>query len=154
MRMIVVVSALAACSLAYGQAGQKKADAPKKTGVSVAETLKQIERDWVKAGQTKDAAALDAILADDWTAIEYDGQKENKAQAMADLKATDSSLQSITLGEMTVKVLGSAAIVQGSDTEKSTYKGKDSSGKYLWMDVFVNRNGKWQAVASESTKVP
>jgi hypothetical protein len=33
------------------------------------------------------------------------------------------------------------------------YKGKDSSGKYVWTDVFVSRNGRWQAVASESTKV-
>ena len=40
----------------------------------------------------------------------------------------------------------------GSDTEKSTYKGKDSSGKYVWTDVFVERNGRWQAVASQSTK--
>jgi hypothetical protein len=54
---------------------------------------------------------------------------------------------------MKVRVFGNTAIVTGGDTEKSTYKGKDSSGKYVWTDVFVNRNGKWQAVASESTKV-
>jgi hypothetical protein len=44
--------------------------------------------------------------------------------------------------------------VVGSDTEKSTYHGKDSSGQYSWTDVFVKRNGQWQAVASQSTKVP
>jgi hypothetical protein len=31
--------------------------------------------------------------------------------------------------------------------------GKDSSGKYVWMDVFVKRDGKWRAVRSESTMV-
>lgn len=40
-----------------------------------------------------------------------------------------------------------------SNTEKSKEAGKDTSGKYMWMDVFVKQNGKWQAVASESTKV-
>ncbi len=55
---------------------------------------------------------------------------------------------------MKVRVFGDTAIVTGSDTEKSTYKGKDSSGKYVWTDIFVKRNGKWQAVASESTKLP
>jgi hypothetical protein len=54
---------------------------------------------------------------------------------------------------MKVRVFGNTAVVTGSDTEKSTYKGKDSSGKYAWMDVFANRNGRWQAVASESTMV-
>ena len=53
---------------------------------------------------------------------------------------------------MKVRVFGTTAIVTGSDTEKSTYKGKDSSGKYVWTDVFVERNGRWQAVASQSTK--
>lgn len=54
---------------------------------------------------------------------------------------------------MKVRVFGDTAIVTGSDTEKSTYNGKDSSGKYIWTDIFVNRKGKWQAVASQSTNV-
>jgi hypothetical protein len=44
---------------------------------------------------------------------------------------------------VSVKVLGNVAVVQGSDTEKSTSDRKDSSGKYAWMDVFVKRDGKW-----------
>ena len=65
---------------------------------------------------------------------------------------TSHPRRGIDYREMKVKVFGNTAVVMGSDTEKSTYKGKDSSGKYVWMDVFVNRGGKWQAVASESTK--
>ena len=39
------------------------------------------------------------------------------------------------------------------DTDSGTWNGKDSSGEYVWMDVFVKKSGKWQAVASQSTKV-
>jgi hypothetical protein len=50
-------------------------------------------------------------------------------------------------------VLGSVAVVQGTNTEKSTTTdGKDSSGKYAWMDVFVKRDGKWVIVRSQSTE--
>lgn len=52
---------------------------------------------------------------------------------------------------MEVKVLGNVPVVQGSDTEKSTSKGKDSSGKYVWMDVFAKIDGKWQAIRSQNT---
>ena len=45
-------------------------------------------------------------------------------------------------------------IVTGSDVEKSSYKGKDTSGKYVWTDVFMMRGGRWQAVASHTTKLP
>jgi hypothetical protein len=54
---------------------------------------------------------------------------------------------------MDVKVIGTVAIVQGSDTEKSSSKGKDTSGKWVWMDVFVKRDGKWQAMRSQSAMV-
>ena len=54
---------------------------------------------------------------------------------------------------MDVKVLGNVAVVQGSDTEKSSAGGKDTSGKWVWMDVFVKREGKWVAVRSQSAMV-
>jgi hypothetical protein len=54
---------------------------------------------------------------------------------------------------MKVRIYGNTAIVTGTDTEKSEYHGKDSSGKYLWTDVFVFRNGRWQAVSSQSTRL-
>jgi hypothetical protein len=36
---------------------------------------------------------------------------------------------------------------------EATYKGQDISGKYRFTDTWVKRNGKWQAVASQSTKL-
>src|ERR1035441_9238849 len=150
MKQTMVACVLAVCSLsAFGQA---KSEAPK-TSASVEQVLMQMERDWTKAGLNKDAAALGRIIADDWSSIDFQGKIETKAQALADLKSGSSTLQSVELGEMKVRVFGNTAVVTGSDTEKSTYKGKDSSGKYVWTDIFVNRNGHWQAVSSESTKV-
>ena len=54
---------------------------------------------------------------------------------------------------MYVKVLGNVAVVQGSATEKRTTGGQDSSGKSVWMDVFVKRGDKWVIVRSHSAKV-
>jgi ketosteroid isomerase-like protein len=128
--------------------GVARADAP-----SVEQNLMQMERDWTQAGLKKDAASLDKIIADDWVAIGFDGKTVTKAEVMADLKSGASATQSVELGAMKVRVFGNTAVVTGSDTEKSTYKGKDSSGKYVWTDVFVMRQDRWQAAASQSTKV-
>jgi hypothetical protein len=43
--------------------------------------------------------------------------------------------------------------VQGSDIEKSVLNGKDTSGKWVWMDVFVKRQGRWVAVRSQSATI-
>jgi len=43
--------------------------------------------------------------------------------------------------------------VQGSDTEKSLMNGKDTSGKWVWTDVFVKRDSKWLVVRSQAARV-
>jgi len=148
--MLVVGLLLAVPLLVFGQA---KPAASKADTASVEQTLLQMERDWTQASLKKDAAALEKILADDWVAIGFQGTTTNKTQALAELKSGVSTTQSVELGDMKVRIFGTTAIVTGDDTEKSTYKGKDSSGKYAWTDIFVQRNGRWQAVASQSTKV-
>lgn len=120
---------------------------------SVEQTLIQMERDWSQADTQKDAAALDRILAEDWIGIDFEGTVLTKAQALKGINSDSASLESTVLGDMKVRVYGNAAIVTGTDTEKGEYHGKDSSGKYLWTDVFVLRDGRWQAVSSQSTKL-
>jgi hypothetical protein len=68
-------------------------------------------------------------------------------------KSGKTKTETIEIGSMEVKVLGNVAVVQGTDTEKSTFDGKDSSGKYAWMDVFAKRDGKWVAVRSQTAHV-
>jgi len=121
--------------------------------VSVEQTLMQLERDWSQASLKKDIDTLNKIMADDWVNIDFQGKVVTKAQTIASLKSGLPATQAAGLGEMKVRVFGDSAIVTGSDTGKSGSKGKEVIEKYLWTDVFVRRNGRWQAVASQSTKV-
>jgi ketosteroid isomerase-like protein len=147
-----LLMACAGVGLALAQAPATTAAAAAKAP-SVSEMLKQIERDWADAGKTGDADKLGQILADDWKGIQYDGKISTKQGLLADVKAGKNKYESFEFGPMDVKVLGNVAVVQGSDTETSTTEGKDSSGKYVWMDVFAKRDGQWVAVRSESAKI-
>jgi len=150
MRYVAVISVLAATSLLVMAGGK----APKPEAVSVEQSvLIQIEKDWNQAIIAKDYQTVDKIMANDWVGIDFKGMKVTKEETLAELKSGESSNETVELGEMTVKVYGNTAVVIGSDTEKSTYHGKDSSGRYAWMDVFVKRAGQWQVVASQSTKI-
>jgi uncharacterized protein (TIGR02246 family) len=142
----------AAVLLAFAGAGVSvaHAQAPAK---GAAEAVKQVEHDWVEAAKAGDADKLGQILADDWTGIGFDGKKATKQSMLSDVKSGAQKLESFEFGPMDVKVLGNVAVVQGSDTEKSMSGGKDTSGKWVWMDVFAKRDGKWVAVRSQSAKV-
>jgi ketosteroid isomerase-like protein len=146
MKPLSVVSLIAFSVLSFF--GQAQADT-----TSVQQTLMQMERDWGQAAAKNDTTAVDKLVADDWVAIDFEGKSISKAESMADMKSGASTTQSYEMGPMKVRVFGNTAVVTGSDTEKSTYKGKDSSGKYVWTDVWVMRDGRWQAVASQSVKV-
>ena len=122
-------------------------------GPSVADAVKQLEKDWTDAMKAGDTEKLSQILADDWTGLGNDGKKSTKQSYLADVKSGKSKLESFEFGPMDVKVLGNVAVVQGSDTEKSMTDGKDSSGKWVWMDVFAKRGDKWVAVRSQTAMV-
>lgn len=147
--VVLVLCISMGLALAQGTAAKKPAAA----GSGAAEELKQAERDWIAGQKAGDADKIGALIADDWSGLNSDGKKVNKQQYLADYKSGAEKFQSIEVGPMDVRVFGNIGVVQGSDTEKSSYKGKDTSGKYVWMDVFQKKDGKWQAVRSEVTKV-
>ena len=119
--------------------------ATEKSAVAYEETFNKIY-------VSKDVKGMDAILSDDWTGQDDSGRM-TKAQFMAGFKAGDMTATSIVNQNVTARAVGDVVIVQGGDTEKSAYKGKDTSGTYSWTDVLENKGGKWVSVASQSTKV-
>jgi ketosteroid isomerase-like protein len=144
---------LCACAgLVFAQTQMSPAATPAK-GPGVAQGVKQLEHDWLDAMKAGDIDKLSSIMADDWVGIGFGDGKATKQSYLADVKSGTSKMESFEIGPMDVKVLGNVAVVQGSDTEKSSYKGKDTSGKWIWMDVFVKRDGKWVAVRSQDGMV-
>ncbi|HEX7361225.1 MAG TPA: nuclear transport factor 2 family protein [Bryobacteraceae bacterium] len=148
-RVLFFVAGFAALVAAAGLAqGQRE-----RSATATAQTITAIERDWLNAEKTGDTAKLTEMIADDWVLLAANGTKVTKAEELRSLKSGESKISSYEMGPVDVKVIGNVAIAQGSDNEKSSYKGKTTSGKWLWMDVFVKRNGRWQAVRSQIARV-
>jgi ketosteroid isomerase-like protein len=147
-----VLLAFLCVGLAFAQAQTPPAGTMAKAP-SVSDGIKQLEHDWTDAMKAGDIDKLSTIIADDWTGIGPDGATETKKIFLDSIKSGDEKIQSVEFGPMDVKVIGSVAICQGSDVEKSSMKGKDTSGKWVWMDVFANRGGKWVAVRSQTAMV-
>jgi ketosteroid isomerase-like protein len=117
---------------------------------SLVDAFTKIENDWWEADKAKDEKVLGRILADDWFYLGPEGTM-TKAQELADLKKRDENIASLTLTDMKVRVYGDVAIATFREHENSTKKNTDSSGDYLYTDVFVKRQGHWQAVNSQGT---
>lgn len=144
--LITLVLALTV-SAAFGQtkparAGQSKTVSAPAAG---AETqLKKLERDWFTAVVKKDAAALNRIFADDFTAINTDGSFVTKAGMLEMVKSGKIQLDDIRSDEFKVRLYGLTAVVTG----RSTYV-RDSKplGTSSHTEVWVKRAGIWKAVS-------
>jgi ketosteroid isomerase-like protein len=129
------------------QARQPKAE----SDAEISQTLQSIEQAWLNAEKNHDVAAFGKIVADDWIAITPEGKSQTKAERAAEIKA--GHIDSATLDDMKVRVFGDTAVVTGTDNEVGREDGKKSSNHYVWTDVFVKRNGKWLAVASQTARI-
>ena len=147
--LVLTVAVLVAFSAALGQTQGKKPAVG-----SVESVLMQMERDWAQAYVKMDLTALDRIEAAEFAFTDSQGAVTDKAQDLAETKSGVWKAQSVSADELKVRVFGNAAVVTGRDTLKGAqYKGKDISGQYRFTDVFVQRDGRWQAVASHSSKI-
>ncbi|MFY9559914.1 MAG: nuclear transport factor 2 family protein [Terriglobales bacterium] len=116
------------------------------------EQILQLERDWTQSFVTMDVAANERIVADDFLGTEPDGKRVKKSDLIAELKAGDA-LEANRLNEddVTIRFYGQTAIVNGSESWKRKSDGK--TGRFIWTDILVKRNGKWQVVASQDLEV-
>ena len=114
--------------------------------------ITQLERDWVQAILTKDPAALDRLLAEEFNGTSPTGDTYRKSYAVEDLKSGKYVVESMDLDEISVNSYGDVAVAFTSQVEKSRYAGRDTGGRYRVTDVWAKKDGRWQAVASHGTR--
>lgn len=108
------------------------------------------EAEWAASVSTNDVSVVKRILADDVVWV-LDGRVLDKTRAVAEAAQGPSDFRSNALEYAHVRFFGDTAVVQGS--EKWTRKG-GKSGRFVWTDTWLRRNGQWQIVAAEDVSVP
>ena len=115
--------------------------------------LTQIENRLVKAWLESDRKTVDSILASEWSVIDLTGHVLTREQVLGELGSGDRRIESGSVDELTIRAYGNTAIVTGRSVLAGTYKGNRASVTQRFTDVFVKRDGRWQAVASQGTQV-
>jgi len=68
-------------------------------------------------------------------------------------KSGEIKLEGNDLDDLQARVYGDTAVVTGRSTQKGKAYGQDAAGQYRFTRVYVRQDGKWKAVAFQSTKV-
>ena len=129
------------------------APAPLQDARSDQEILARLERDWDAAFHRKDVRFVETVLADEFVATYADGSRADKAKELALAATFNQQIDSSVLDEFIVKVFGDTAVVWFTQHLVGPKDGKPVALTFRYVDVFVLRAGRWQCVASQSTKV-
>jgi len=97
-----------------------------------------------------DRAELVRIFADDYVQYDESGEAFTKQDVIDNLKSGKIRYVSMTSTGRRIRMLrDDVAIVHGSEDDVVEQGGKRFPVRYVYMDVVVKRNGKWQIVASQ-----
>ena len=114
----------------------------------------QLEEAWRTAVLKADIPALDALLADDYTAITANGALQSKEQTLDSLRSGTTHFKAIAISDRKVRFYGTTALVTCKAVMSGTHAGIDISGSYRYTRVYVrNAHGDWKIVSFEISQI-
>jgi uncharacterized protein (TIGR02246 family) len=100
-----------------------------------------------------DLAALSRIYADDYIQYNESGDASTKQDLLQNLKSGKIRYLSMNSTGRRVRMLREdVAIVHGSEEDDVEQGGQRFPVSYIYMDVVVKRDGRWQIVGSQLAK--
>jgi hypothetical protein len=100
-----------------------------------------------------DIVELSRIFADDYIQYDESAKPSTKQEVVNNLKTgAIRYISMISTGRRIRLLTEEVAIVQGSEDDEVEQDGKRFSARYVYMDVVVKRNGRWQIVGSQLAK--
>ena len=112
-----------------------------------------LESAWDQAEQNKDANALDNLLAENLVYVDYDGSISTKQQFLASVKRADIAGKQINNEGVTVHLYGNGVAVSTGSTGTKAFKTANGSPGGRFTNVWLNQNGRWACIASQSTLI-
>jgi hypothetical protein len=120
---------------------------------STQDILIELEQNWISALQRNDVKFVDNILAEEFIATYGDGTRGDRKHELQLVADFNSQVDKWMVGEFTVKVYRETAVVWFTQRMIGPVQGKPTEITTRYMDVFVMRDGRWQCVGSQSTRV-
>jgi ketosteroid isomerase-like protein len=145
------IAALAAC-LAMASLAHTQTPSPNANSKAVQEIIDFRNR-YIEAEENRDGAYMQKIFADDFYALNPQGQLLDKSRQIANLLRPDRTLKLDPPTEIQVHFHGNAVILWERVTVHGTDKGKPFGGDFRFSRVFVKDHGEWKVVLAQGAPV-
>ena len=123
-------------------------------GGDIEQQILQLEQQRMRAMMDADAETLNRVLADDLTYIHTNAALDSKESFIGALSSGALNYESIASTDAQVRVYGDTAVVTGNGDVRVTSNGRRNRFSIRYTDVYAQRDGRWQMVAWQATRMP
>jgi len=117
------------------------------------EELAAVQQRLIAAWIHRDRSALEALLGQEWSVTHPDGRISTRAEVLFDLESGANRLLEGAVDDLCFRIYRNFAVVNGRTRARGEYKRHPYDVKLRFTDVFVQRDGRWQAVSSHACRI-
>ena len=119
-----------------------------------ADMIIDLDRKRMQAMAAKDIETLDTLLAEDLVYTHSSTRLDTKQTLIANMKSGATVYSSVQPSDVKAQDLGDVVILTGSARIKVASQGKQMDFRVRFTDAYAKRNGRWQMVVWQSTRLP
>ncbi len=127
-------------------------NSPHRASEAEQEVLK-VNRQWMDALVQGDSATLEQVFAGEFVFIHNDGKVENKSQFIEPIKSERRKYPSLFRDDVVLRVYGDVAVLTARASRTVVSGGKSRTDRVRALDVYAKRNGRWQLVSLQTTRI-
>jgi ketosteroid isomerase-like protein len=121
---------------------------------SNAQKIIELDRQRMDAMSRKDIAALNSLLSDELVYTHSSARLDTKQSLIGAMESGATVYTSVEPSDVKAADFGNVVVLTGSARIHVTSQGKPNAFSVRFTDVYVEKNGQWQMVAWQSTRIP
>lgn len=116
--------------------------------------LAKAATEYDRAQIKSDGVELKRLLADDYTLVHGGGSLSTKSEFIAASTTPGSTLEPYVVEHAVNRVWADGAVLSGEVTLRGADGGKAFVGRMRFADIWRKRDGRWQVVFTQVTRLP
>ena len=118
------------------------------------QTIIDLDRKRMQAMAVKDVATLEAVLADDLVYAHSSARLDTKQSLIGAMVSGATVYTGVEASDVKAQDLGDAVVLTGVAQIKVVSNGTANAFGVRFTDVYAKRDGRWQMVTWQSTRLP
>lgn len=119
-----------------------------------AQKIMDLDRQRMSAMAQKDIATLNALLSDELVYTHSSARLDTKQSLISAMESGATVYTAVEPSDVKAADFGNVVVLTGSARLHVTSQGRPNVFSVRFTDVYAEKNGQWQMVAWQSTRIP